>query len=194
MAASFSSRGPSSICPGIGPVVSILAASPFPIDKRKSNLKSNFNVMSGTSMSCPHLSGIAALLKRSHADWSPAAIKSAIMTTAEVVNQKGQPSTDETLQPASVFAIGAGHPNPSKANDPGLVAPPQGISVSIKPKLITFSEVNQNAKYAVTFRRSKGGGKSDKTPLVVQYAEGSLTWGSDQYSVRSPIAVKLPLE
>ncbi|CAL9029712.1 unnamed protein product [Prunus brigantina] len=68
MAASFSSKGPSSICPGIlkpdiiGPGVSILAASLFPIDKRKSNSKSNFNVMSCTSMSCPHLSGVALQL------------------------------------------------------------------------------------------------------------------------------------
>ncbi|CAK9163111.1 unnamed protein product [Ilex paraguariensis] len=122
--ASFSSRGPNTESPGIlkpdiiGPGVSILAAWPLPLNE---NSKSIFNVMSGTSMSCPHLSGVAALLKSSHPYWSPAAIKSAIMTSADLVNVNGAPIVDQTLQPADIFATGAGHVNPSKANDPGLV-------------------------------------------------------------------------
>ncbi|PSS09738.1 Subtilisin-like protease [Actinidia chinensis var. chinensis] len=76
---SFSSRGPNLASPGIlkpdiiGPGVSILAAWPFP-QKNNTNSKSNFNIISGTSMSCPHLSGIATLLTSSHPEWSPAAI------------------------------------------------------------------------------------------------------------------------
>ncbi|RVX09005.1 Subtilisin-like protease SBT1.2 [Vitis vinifera] len=123
---SFSSRGPSFASPGIlkpdiiGPGVSILAAWPFPLDNNI-NSKSTFNIISGTSMSCPHLSGIAALLKSSHPDWSPAAIKSAIMTTADLLNVGGKPIVDERLLPADIFATGAGHVNPSRANDPGFV-------------------------------------------------------------------------
>ncbi|PQQ09151.1 subtilisin-like protease SBT1.7 [Prunus yedoensis var. nudiflora] len=104
----------------IGPGVSILAAWPVSVDNGTEG-KATFNMVSGTSMSCPHLSGIAALLKSSHPDWSPAAIKSAIMTTAEVHNLEGKPIVDETLKPADIFATGAGHVNPSKANDPGLI-------------------------------------------------------------------------
>lgn len=123
---SFSSRGPNLVSPGIlkpdilGPGVNILAAWPFPVDKN-TNPNSAFHVNTGTSMACPHLSGIAALLKSSHPDWSPATIKSAIMTTADVKNLRGNPILDQTSCPANLFATGTGHVNPSKANDPGLV-------------------------------------------------------------------------
>ncbi|KAG5567968.1 hypothetical protein H5410_065016, partial [Solanum commersonii] len=98
--AAFSSRGPSRASPGI--------------------LKPDI-IGPGTSMSCPHLSGVAALLKSAHPDWSPAAIKSAIMTTADTLNLDSSPILDERLLHADIFTIGAGHVNPSRANDPGLV-------------------------------------------------------------------------
>ncbi|URD82545.1 Peptidase inhibitor I9 [Musa troglodytarum] len=114
---SFSSRGPSLASPGIlkpditGPGVSVLAAWPG----------TTFNIISGTSMSTPHLSGIAALIKSVHPDWSPAAIKSAMMTTASVQDHSGNPIVNEQLLPADLFATGAGHVNPAKASNPGLV-------------------------------------------------------------------------
>ncbi|KAK1419009.1 hypothetical protein QVD17_28165 [Tagetes erecta] len=124
--ASFSSRGPSLTSPGIvkpdiiGPGVSILAAWPVSVEN-STQTKATFNMISGTSMSCPHLSGISALLKSAHPDWSPAAIKSAIMTTAGKVSLSGQLIEDERDLPANIFALGSGHVNPSKANDPGLI-------------------------------------------------------------------------
>ncbi|KAL3645614.1 hypothetical protein CASFOL_010794 [Castilleja foliolosa] len=124
--AGFSSRGPSLASPGIlkpdiiGPGVNILAAWHESVE-RNNKTKGNFNIISGTSMSCPHLSGVAALLKSAHPDWSPAVIKSAIVTTANQVNLAGNPIEDEKWSPASVFATGAGHVNVSRANDPGLV-------------------------------------------------------------------------
>ncbi|XP_024029045.1 subtilisin-like protease SBT1.8 [Morus notabilis] len=124
---SFSSRGPSEASIGIlkpdiiGPGVSILAAWPVSVDNSTTSGKATFNMISGTSMSCPHLSGVAALLKSSHPEWSPATIKSAILTTADVSNLGGGAILDEKASPADVFATGAGHVNPSKANNPGLI-------------------------------------------------------------------------
>jgi hypothetical protein len=70
---------------------------------------------SGTSMSSPHIAGMAALLKQLNPTWSPMAIKSAMMTTAYDVLDGA--NTD----PAVIFRQGAGHVWPLYARDPGLV-------------------------------------------------------------------------
>lgn len=132
--AAFSSRGPSMVGPDVikpdltAPGVNILAA--WPPKTSPSLLKSDnrsvlFNIVSGTSMSCPHVSGIAALIKSVHKDWSPSAIKSALMTTAYTLNHKGRPIGDISLnrssEMANPFALGSGHVDPEKASNPGLV-------------------------------------------------------------------------
>ena len=58
------------------PGVDILAAVAPPGNRGR-----DFNLLSGTSMSSPHVAGLGALLKQLHPDWSPMAIKSALMTT-----------------------------------------------------------------------------------------------------------------
>ncbi|PAN51489.1 hypothetical protein PAHAL_9G598100 [Panicum hallii] len=129
--AHFSSRGPSSITPNIlkpdvtAPGVNILAAWPpkssptvLPLDKRSTN----WNFDSGTSMSCPHVSGIAALIKSVHPTWSPAAVKSALMTTAYMYDDTSDVMlAGGTLKAADAFDVGAGHVDPLRALDPGLV-------------------------------------------------------------------------
>ncbi|KAK3033295.1 hypothetical protein RJ639_033226, partial [Escallonia herrerae] len=92
-------------------------------------LGEGFAMISGTSMAAPHISGIAALLKQKHPHWSPAAIKSALMTTAATLDRVERPlqaqqytgSETMTLVPATPFDYGSGHVNPRAALDPGLI-------------------------------------------------------------------------
>lgn len=77
-----------------------------------------WTLMSGTSMSSPHVAGLALLLKQAHPGWSPAAIKSALMTSGYSTLDDGLAGLANGLLP---WAQGAGHVDPQKANDPGLV-------------------------------------------------------------------------
>ncbi|XP_024012146.1 subtilisin-like protease SBT4.8 isoform X3 [Eutrema salsugineum] len=122
--AKFSSRGPNTIAfdilkPDItAPGVEILAAdSPLasPSSQMSDTRRVNYSVRTGTSMSCPHVAGVAAYVKTFHPEWSPSMIQSAIMTTAWPMNATG------TGLASTEFAYGAGHVDPVAALNPGLV-------------------------------------------------------------------------
>ncbi|XP_073139285.1 subtilisin-like protease SBT1.4 [Henckelia pumila] len=129
--ASFSSRGPNYrtreiLKPDvIAPGVNILAGWTGyigPTDLETDTRKVEFNIISGTSMSCPHVSGLAALLRKAYPKWSPAAIKSALMTTAYNVDNSGAKFTDlATGSESNPLVHGAGHVDPNRALDPGLI-------------------------------------------------------------------------
>ena len=115
----FSSRGPGVVAdilkPDVtAPGIDILAGySPEVVNATPDE---TFAYLTGTSMSTPHVAGVAALLMEAYPEWSPAAIKSALMTTAR------QDVLDaDALGPATPFDFGAGHIAPNDAFDPGLV-------------------------------------------------------------------------
>ncbi|VYS50158.1 unnamed protein product [Arabidopsis thaliana] len=118
--ARFSSRGPNSLSPAIlkpdiaAPGSGILAAVPT---------GGGYDFMSGTSMSTPVVSGIVALLRKKRPDWSPAAIRSALVTTALQTDPSGEPIAAEgsPRKLADPFDYGGGLVNPVKVADPGLV-------------------------------------------------------------------------
>jgi hypothetical protein len=129
--AEFSSRGPNMATPSVmkpdisAPGVSIVAAvaATQPDQAYHDGILDGSIVpdpiadyLDGTSMATPHIAGIAALMKQKHPTyWSPAAVKSALMTTAGPI-KLADGSIDNRF-----VGYGAGHINPNGAIDPGLV-------------------------------------------------------------------------
>lgn len=115
--AGFSSRGPILADGGdllkpdlTAPGVAILA------DGRNAEGEDpTFELLSGTSMSSPHVAGLAALYLGERPQASPAEVKSALMTTAyDTVGPDGTATTDP-------FAQGAGHVDPTRFLEPGVL-------------------------------------------------------------------------
>ncbi|WP_081844426.1 S8 family serine peptidase [Cellulomonas sp. URHE0023] len=145
--AGFSSRGPvladgsDLLKPDISaPGVSILAAGP-----NQETTEPTFEFLSGTSMAAPHITGLAALYLGERPNATPAEIKSVMMTTAyDTVDAAGAAVTDP-------FAQGAGHVDPTRFFEPGLVylndtpdwlAYLQGIGVDVGVEPIDASNLN----------------------------------------------------
>ena len=115
----FSSRGPGPagdiLKPDVtAPGINILAG--FTPDAANATPGEDFAYLSGTSMSTPHVAGVAALLLQAHPEWTPAAIKSALMTSA-----RQDITADDGETSAHPFDFGAGHIVPNAALTPGLV-------------------------------------------------------------------------
>ncbi|CAL5073736.1 unnamed protein product [Urochloa decumbens] len=164
--AAFSSQGPNTITPQIlkpditAPGVSILAAFTGlagPTGLAFDDRRVLFNAESGTSMSCPHVAGVAALLKALHPDWSPAAIKSAIMTTARVQDNTRKPMANSSFLRATPFGYGAGHVRPNRAADPGLV-----YDANAADYLAFLCALGYNSSSIAAFSAGAGGGGGEK--------------------------------
>ncbi|KAK1392365.1 subtilisin-like protease SBT1.7 [Heracleum sosnowskyi] len=214
--AAFSSRGPNPITPEIlkpdfiAPGVNIIAGwtgKVGPSGLQDDTRHVDFNIISGTSMSCPHASGLAALVKAGHPEWSPAAIKSALMTTAYNTYKNGETIQDiATGMPSTPFDYGAGHVAPTAALDPGLV-----YDANVQDYLEFLCALNYNSNlikavtkqaftcdsakkynvgdlnypsFAVPFETTSGKGGGNSAPAVIKYTR-TLT------NVGTPAAYKV---
>ena len=120
--AAFSSRGPALAGSGdllkpdiMAPGVDVIAGfSP-------ANNGRDYDFVSGTSMSSPHIAGLGALLIQKHPKWSPMMVKSALLTTASVTDNKGAPISTDSGDIANAFDYGSGQVDINAAANPGLV-------------------------------------------------------------------------
>jgi len=124
--AGFSSRGPSPdklirpdvVAPGVDVLSSGYGVGDFPAPF------TGFGSVSGTSMATPHVAGSAALLRQLHPDWTPAQVKSALMTTA---TENVWLDSNQTVR-AGVLDRGAGRIDLTKAGSPGLTLDQPSLS------------------------------------------------------------------
>lgn len=109
-----------------------------------------------------------------HRDWSPAAIKSALMPTAYVMNNKNSQIYDlganKTVSSGSAtpFALGSGHVNPESAPDPGLI-----YNITTQDYLNYFCSLNYSLSQLVQVTR-----RSFSRPKDTIFQPGDLNYPS----------------
>ncbi|HEV7766288.1 MAG TPA: S8 family serine peptidase [Thermoanaerobaculia bacterium] len=110
----FSSRGPATQTSAIKP--DVIAPGR---DIYSTGLGHGYVTLSGTSMSTPYVSGLAALLLEEHPDWTPERVKAALVTTALPVAEE------------EVMSQGTGVATAARARTNTIVASPTQISFGL---------------------------------------------------------------
>ncbi|KAK9113271.1 hypothetical protein Scep_020790 [Stephania cephalantha] len=181
----------------VAPGVNILAAwigtndsSQVPIGQKPSQ----FNLLSGTSMSCPHISGVAANIKSAYPGWGPSAIRSAIMTTGfecpnnsstDLISNLNYPSIavskfngkESKKVSRTVTNVGS---KEDRATYTVSIKSPSGLNVKVVPERLVFTENDKKLGYQVIFSPSSS---------VTKDMFGSITWSNGKYKVRTPFVV-----
>ena len=73
-------------------------------------------------MAYPHAAGVAVLINKQHGDWTPAMVRSVLMTTAMMLDNRNLPIVDSGNDlDATPLVSGSGMVHPTLAMDPSLV-------------------------------------------------------------------------
>ncbi|XP_078181534.1 subtilisin-like protease SBT3 [Carex rostrata] len=212
--ATYTSRGPSASCPKVlKPDIAAPGSLIFASWAQNSSvayvgsreLFAPFNIISGTSMACPHVSGVAALLRAARPEWSPAMIRSAIMTTASYLDNTLKPIKDIGTKGhvATPLAMGSGQIQPNKALDPGLVydAGPKDymkllcasnftynqIKVITRSSSINCSDASEDLNYPSFITFFKGNNGSSLTEKAVKVFKRTVTNVGDKEATYSAV-------
>lgn len=157
------------------------APTDLDIDPRKTD----FNIISGTSMSCPHASSVAALLRNAYLNWSIAAIKSTLITTAYILDNSGKKIRHiVTGKKSSSFIHGAGHVNPNRALNLGLI-----YDLNVNDYVAFLCSIEYSLRQIEVFLRKPTGydicSKNNlSSPDDLNYPSFSVVLSSDQSLVK----------
>jgi minor extracellular serine protease Vpr len=121
----FSSRGPSSL-ETLKPDIAAPGDNIYSATLTKTN-PSGFSAVRGTSQATPHVAGAAALVIQQHPTWTPAQVKSALMSSAatDVFTTSGKTTN------AGVLAMGAGRVDLARAATVSATFEPTNLSFGI---------------------------------------------------------------
>jgi len=172
--AEFSSRGtgmivrvkPEICAPGV------YITSTVPYSNGYFSSPSGYNTLSGTSMATPHVSGAAALLLQLHPEWTPNQVKSALVSSAAVIQE-------------SLWSAGSGQLWVPTAADATLFAAQPIVSYQFAGGSAQSVEL-QNSGQTSTFSTAS----SDYSALLVNGSVCERIWTN--CSSVTPVAFSLP--
>lgn len=150
--AGFSSRGPSNLL-DLKPDV---AAPGVNVYSSVSSLAGGgFAMFQGTSMSTPHVSGAAALLRQLHPSWTPAQIKSALVNSASRPANLGGPSANPTRSGGGLINLATAGAVTATLDPASLsfrkIEPESGRSKSVEVTVTNTTSVSQTYSLSVGF-------------------------------------------